>query len=75
MYVEAQGRSRTVCRVAFTKQFRQVGNLVVGLVLIAVGVIALLNAGGTQSRGFAVFLLLVGIGAIYLAVRAMRRRT
>ncbi len=60
--------------VAISRQIKQTGNIIFGLALAGIGVIALIHAGSAQSRVFAVFVLLVGLGAIYLAVVAMRRR-
>ncbi|WP_157695634.1 hypothetical protein [Nakamurella panacisegetis] len=61
--------------MALRKQVRQAGNIFVGTVLTVVGVIALVHAGNAQSRVFAVFVLLIGLAAIYLAIAALRRRT
>jgi hypothetical protein len=65
---------RTVTSVALKARLRQVGNILFGLVIAAIGLITLVTASSTPGRIFDGFVLLVGLAAVYLAVRAMRRR-
>lgn len=60
--------------MALGHQMRQIGNMAFGLVFASLGVIAFFNSSSPPGRIFAVFVLVVGLGGVYLAVAASRRR-
>jgi hypothetical protein len=65
---------RTVCGVAFTQRVRQAVNLLFALAITGIGVIALVNAASTPGRIFDIFVVAVGLAAIYLVIVDLRRK-
>lgn len=60
--------------MAFTKRVRQAVNLLFALVVTGVGVLALVTADSTAGRVFDVFVLAVGLAAVYLVILDLRRK-
>lgn len=60
--------------MAFTKRVRQAVNLLFALAVTGVGIIALVEADSTAGRVFDVFVLAVGLAAVYLVIVDLRRK-